>query len=312
MSNPSSPHLATHTQKRALFIINPRAGNGRGREVAAAIAPVAEKMGWEVDSRETSNAGEEVKLGSQAATEGWSVVIVVGGDGTVHGVANGLLEHRDNQTALAFVPVGTGNDFAGTVGIDKRWPAPEQLRRVLNGKIRRFDVGIALDEYFINSIGLGFTAAAAKNLARFKRIGGFAAYIVSVYHTIIGFKLPSLKVETSEIKRSGPTFMVEITLGRTTGGGFKVCPDADPSDGQLDVCLVKEIGILKFIRYVPRVIRGTHVDLSPVQMDQTNKAWIEIIDGSKDIHLDGELRRADKSKVNIEIHPGVLPVLCVS
>ena len=104
--------------------------------------------------------------------------------------------------------------------------------------------------------------------------------------------------------------MVEITLGKTTGGGFTVSPDADACDGLLDVCLIREIGTLTFLRYVPRVIRGTHVGLPPVEVFQSDRIELESFAGPAAVHLDGELRFAETASIVVEILPGRLPVLC--
>jgi diacylglycerol kinase family enzyme len=104
--------------------------------------------------------------------------------------------------------------------------------------------------------------------------------------------------------------MVEAMLGKTTGGGFTLSPSADPCDGRLDVCLIREVGTLTFLRYVPKVIRGTHVGLPPVEVFQANRVEVQSMAGPPIVHLDGELRNADSDTVMVEIRPGMLPILC--
>jgi YegS/Rv2252/BmrU family lipid kinase len=296
--------------RRALLLVNPEAGHGRARKAAGSLPGVANDMGWEVEQRETRESGHEVEIAAEASRAGWPAVIAVGGDGTVHGAVNGLLSEGATETVLAHVPVGTGNDLAKTVGLDKR-KAPEQnLRRILEGEVRNFDVGRALDEYFINSVGVGFAAETAKNLAKFKKLGGFASYVVAVYQTFFTYKAPELAVRTSAYSERGQILMVEVTLGKTTGGGFTVSPSADPCDGLLDVCLIREVGTLTFLRYVPKVIRGTHVGLPPVEVFQAERVEVESYAGPSIVHLDGELRFADTESLVVEILPGKLPVLC--
>ncbi len=161
--------------KRAMILLNPEAGHGRARKVAKSLPGVVSDLGWEVEQRETRESGHEVEIAAEARRAGWPVVIAVGGDGTVHGAVNGLLSEGSTETILAHVPVGTGNDMAKTVGLDKRKSPEQNLRRILDGEVRRFDVGRALDEYFINSIGVGFAAETAKNLVKYKKLGGFAS-----------------------------------------------------------------------------------------------------------------------------------------
>jgi YegS/Rv2252/BmrU family lipid kinase len=297
-------------EKRALILLNPEAGHGRARKMASLIPSLAKDLGWVVEQRETRESGHEVEIAAEACRNGWPVIIAVGGDGTVHGAVNGLLSEGETETVLAHVPVGTGNDLAQTVGLNKRKAPGQNLRSILDGEIRLFDVGRALDEYFINSVGLGFAAAAATNLVKYKRLGGFTSYVVAVYQTFFTYKAPELAVRSTAYSERGQILMVEATLGKTTGGGFKVSPDADPCDGQLDVCLIREIGTLTFLRYVPRVIRGTHVGLPPVEIFQTPRVEVQSFAGPPIVHLDGELRSAKTDTLVVEILPGKLPVLC--
>lgn len=297
-------------EKRALILVNPEAGHGRARKLAVPLPDAARKLGWEVDTRETQDGGHEVELAAEAAEQGWPVVIAVGGDGTVHGTVNGLLRRGSTDTVVAHVPVGTGNDFAKMVGLDKGHTPESNLSRILEGRVRSFDVGRAIGEYFINSVGVGFAAETAKNLMKYKRLGGFASYVVAVYRTFFTYKAPELAVRTSEFFERGRILMVEITLGKTTGGGFKVSPDADSCDGLLDVCLIRDISTLTFLRYVPKVIRGTHVGLPPVEVFQSDRIEVESFAGPAAVHLDGELRFAETTSIVVEILPGKLPVLC--
>jgi diacylglycerol kinase (ATP) len=305
-----SPDAQYSGEKRALILVNPEAGHGRARRMSIPLPDVARELGWEVETRETQGAGQEVELAAEAGREGWPVVIAVGGDGTVHGTVNGLMSQGSTDTVVAHVPIGTGNDFAKMVGLDKGHKPERNLRRILGGRLRFFDVGRAIDEYFINSVGVGFAAETAKNLMKYKKLGGFASYVVAVYRTFFTYKAPELAVRTSSFFERGRILMVEITLGKTTGGGFTVSPDADACDGLLDVCLIREIGTLTFLRYVPRVIRGTHVGLPPVEVFQSDRIELESFAGPAAVHLDGELRFAETASIVVEILPGRLPVLC--
>ncbi len=305
-----SPDAQYSGDKRALILVNPEAGHGRARRMAIPLPDVARELGWEVEARETQRDGQEVELAAEAGREGWPVVIAVGGDGTVHGTVNGLLSQGSTDTVVAHVPVGTGNDFAKMIGLNKGHKPEHNLRRILGGRLRFFDVGRAIDEYFINSVGVGFAAETAKNLMKYKKLGGFASYVVAVYRTFFTYKAPELSVRTSSFFERGRILMVEITLGKTTGGGFTVSPDADSCDGLLDVCLIREIGTLTFLRYVPRVIRGTHVGLPPVEVFQSDRIELESFAGPAAVHLDGELRFAETASIVVEILPGRLPVLC--
>ena len=299
-------------EKRALFILNPEAGRGRARRLFARLPGTARELGWNIEVRETSYGGHEVELAVDAKREGWPVVVAVGGDGTVHGVVNGLLTGEPTETVMAHVPIGTGNDFAKMVGLNKARHPEKNLEAVLQGTVSRLDVGLAMDEYFVNGLGIGFGAEVARNILEYKRLRGFALYLASVYRTFFSFRAPTLEVRAAEHSESGAILMTEVAIGKTAGGGFKLTPDADARDGLLDVCLIRDIGILTFLRYIPRVLAGTHTKLAPVTIFQTREVEITSLSGSTIVHLDGEVRRPGTTSVVARIQPAKLPVLCVS
>lgn len=261
---------------------------------------------------ETEHAGHETELARRAAGQGWPLVVVVGGDGTVHGAVNGLLAAECPTPVFGHVPIGTGNDFAKTVGLDKAHPPEDNLRRILNGVVRRLDLGYALGEYFVNGLGVGFSAEVARNILTFRRLRGFTLYFASVLRTFRTFEMPNLDVAAPERRERGKIMMAEVAIGKTAGGGFKLTPDADPADGLLDVCLISEVGLTYFLRHVRRLMKGTHTDLEPVTVFQTPQVEVTSVDGLIPIHLDGELRYPQTTHLLANIVPQRLSALCAS
>jgi YegS/Rv2252/BmrU family lipid kinase len=309
---PSPGYPTAPPEKRALFILNPHAGRGRARRLFARLPGTARELGWDTAVRETDHAGHELELAVDAKRHGWPIVIAVGGDGTVHGVVNGLLQGEPGETVMAHVPIGTGNDFAKMVGLNKARHPEKNLAAVLRGTLTRLDVGRALDEYFVNGLGIGFGAEVARNILEYKRLRGFALYLASVYRTFFSFSAPQLEVRAAEHSESGAILMTEVAIGKTAGGGFKLTPDADATDGLLDVCIIRDVGIPTFLRYIPRVLKGTHTELAPVTVFQTRQVEIAAPAGLTLVHLDGEVRRPETTSVVALIQPAKLPVLCVS
>jgi diacylglycerol kinase family enzyme len=166
-----------------------------------------------------------------------------------------------------------------------------------------------LDEYFVNGLGIGFGAEVARNILEFKRLRGFALYLASVYRTFFTFQAPRLEVSAAEHTETGPLLMTEISIGKTAGGGFKLTPDADACDGLLDVCVIRDIGVVTFLRYLPRVLSGTHVSLPPVTVFQTESLTVAAEKASV-VHLDGEVRQPEATSISVKIEPAALPALC--
>ena len=299
-------------KKRGSLIVNPLASRGGGRGLEPALTAAARSLGWEVEVRYTTRAGHEVQLAREALKRGWPLVVAVGGDGTAHGVANAVLRARMPDAVLGHVPIGTGNDFAKILGIAPGNVA-RNLERILTvGHVRRLDVGEVADEYFINSMGIGFGADVVRQTLRMTRLKGFLLYLAAVYKTFWSFDPADLEVTSAEFTERERMMMLEILIGTSAGGGFRLTPDALPDDGLFDVCVIREVSVAQFLRYVPRVIRGTHATLPQVSIFQTADLRVTSMDRPLEMHLDGELRLPQESSVHIRIIPRALPVLCVS
>lgn len=293
----------------ACVILNPEAGRGRGRRLRRTLADAFGRLGGRVTLRETERAGHERALAAQAAAEAWPHVIAAGGDGTVHGVVNGLLD-AGGRSALGVVPIGSGNDFAKLTGIPRR-PLTAAVSGLATASVRRFDVGRAAGEYFANGLGLGFGPAVLRHMSDFPRLRGFALYLVAASRAFARFRPVVMSLDAAEHREAGPVMLVEIALGTTAGGGFRLTPDADPTDGQLDVCIIRRVGWFQFLRYLPRVVRGTHTRLPPVTVFRTARiAWR----GQRplELHMDGELRTLDAERLEITLEAGRLRVLCAA
>ncbi len=260
--------------------------------------------------RLTEYAGHETDLGAAAAADGWPVVIAVGGDGTVHGVANGVLQNGVRGTVLGHVPIGTGNDFAQTVGLHKASHPERNLERILSGTVQLIDVGRVLDEYFINSCGVGFGPEVVRRTSDFARLRGFTLYVASAVRAFFAFNPVNLRVIAHEHRQAGRLLMVEAAIGKTAGGGFKLTPDASPDDGLLDVCVIGDIAKVRFLRYLLSALRGTLSRLDAVRVFQTTQVTIETDTTPLRVHLDGELRTTAEPVMTVQLVPGILPVLC--
>ena len=291
----------------ACIILNPEAGRGRARRLRQALGEAIADRGDEITLRETTHAGHEREMAAAAAREGWPVVVAAGGDGTVHGVVNGLLD-VDADAALGVIPIGTGNDFAKLTGMGRGAPHVT-IERLTRAVVRRFDVGHAAGEYFANGLGLGFGPAVIRHMTDLPRLRGFALYLVAAYRTFADYRPIVVSLEAAEHRETGPVMLVEIAIGTTAGGGFRLTPDADPTDGMLDVCVIRQIGRLEFLRYLPKVVRGTHAGLPPVTVFRTARiSWHAR--RPLDLHMDGELRTIDADHLDVTLEPARLGVLC--
>ncbi len=296
----------------AVVILNPTAGRGRAARLKERIVPAARRSGFSIDLRITKAAGHEVDLAAEAGGEKWPIVVALGGDGTVHGVANGLLESQSVHSVLGHLPLGTGNDFAGMLGF-RRQRIDRGFAQLASGVERRFDVGRAVGEYFVNGLGFGFGPAVLRQMESLRTLQGFPLYLAAAFRTFFDFSPPELTIVADGFRDRGLIMMAEVAIGQTAGGGFRLTPDASPCDGLFDVCLVRMVGMLQFIRYLPRVLRGTHTALPPVSMLRASRVSVSAeANHSMVIHLDGELRAVSAPKIEAEIVPAALRVICAS
>jgi YegS/Rv2252/BmrU family lipid kinase len=287
-------------------ILNPAAGRGAARRAESAVARAFRAQGWAVDIVRTEGPGHGQELAAQAARQGAKHIVAVGGDGTVHEVANGLLR-SDSDAALGVVPLGSGNDFAKLIGVHGHDVAGA-VARLVTARSRRFDAGRVFDEWFVNSVGFGFGPAVVK-ARNANRLRGFLSYLVPIVQTFFRFQPPVLDVAAPGFRERGYMMMVEVCNGTTAGGSYKFAPDADPADGKMDVCLIRRVSLPRFLLAIPRVMLGTHVRMREVALIKTAKLTIRAPEEPLLVHVDGELREPGVNECTVELERGRLNVL---
>ncbi len=291
----------------AHVILNPAAGRGAARRAEAVVARAFRAQGWAVDVVRTEGPGHGQALASAAVRQGAKHVVAVGGDGTVHEVANGLLG-ADTDAALGVVPIGSGNDFAKLVGQYGHDPA-RAVARLVTARSQRFDAGRVLDEWFVNSVGFGFGPAVVKTRNTMHHLRGFRSYLVPIVKTFFTFAPPVFEVVAPGFRERGYMMMVEVCNGTTAGGSYRFAPDADPADGKLDVCLIRRVSLPRFLLAIPRVMHGTHITMREVSLIKTAKLVIRSPEEPLMLHADGELREPGVHECTVELERGRLNVL---
>lgn len=264
-------------------------------------------QGWSVDVTRTEGPGHGRELARLAVSSGARHVVAVGGDGTVHEVANGLLR-GDGEAALGVVPTGSGNDFAKIVGLYGYDPI-RAVARLVTATSRRFDAGRVLDEWFVNSVGFGFGPAVVQTRNRMLYLRGFLSYLVPIVKTFFTFEPPLFDVAAPGFRERGYMMMVEVCNGTTAGGSYRFAPDADPADGKLDVCLIRRVSLPRFLLAIPRVMNGTHLAMREVAVIKTAKLVVRSPERPLIIHADGELREPGVNECTVELERGRLNVL---
>jgi diacylglycerol kinase (ATP) len=296
-----------------IVILNPIAGGGAGRRMRRSVERELGRRRVEFEIRETEGTGHAVELADAASRSGVDTVVAVGGDGTVHEVANGLLTAPPHCAALAAVSVGTGNDFVKVV--DGLRPHSRAFDTIAAGASRMVDAGHVTwggrSEYFVNAMGTGVDVDVARQIARSRRLPGGLVYLSAVPRALVQFRATPLRawVDGAEVF-DARTMMLAVGNGRSVGGMFRLFPDASPTDGLLDVCIIDEVRGIAILRPLAALLRGTHARMPVVHTHRGRVIELELPAGTPlHFQLDGELREGGSAhRLRIELNPAALRV----
>ncbi len=301
--------------RKAKLILNPIADMGRAWRVANDLRPIVAEYGF-ADWSGTVYPGHATELARQAALEGYDMVIALGGDGTVHEVVNGLMQiPAEKRPILGVVPVGSGNDFAHAIGVPAK--ADRALAHALKKDPSRVDIGLLTDEhgrqeYFDNTVGIGFDAVVTIRSHKLPIVRGFLMYLTAVIQTIVLNHDPiHMQIDSDGEHWEEDALMFTLCNGGREGGGFIIAPEAQNTDGVLDYAMVKRCGRLTMFRLVPEFMNGTHTRFPQIKMG-TCKTFKIKTDKPMYIHADGEVFTSFGSNlrgVSFEILPNALQVV---
>jgi YegS/Rv2252/BmrU family lipid kinase len=277
---------------RVRVILNPYADHQHAGQSAGALKPLIDQnsqAAWV----NTDHPAHAVELARQTGEQGFDLLLVLGGDGTVHEVINGLMQlPEEKRPAIGVVPLGSGNDFAQSLGISLN--PPEAVRRALAGQPKRMDVGWLQDEhgraeYFNNTCGAGFDAIVNLRSRNIHFVHGFMMYLVAVLQTMaLNFTAIPMSVQTDRESWSQPSLMLALGNGKREGGGFVITPDARVDDGLLHYATIGSISRLFMLRIIPEVMRGTHGRFKQVRLGACREMTLTAA-SPLCVHTDGEV-----------------------
>ncbi len=285
------------------FLVNPSSGRGTGKAHLDRIRVLASRNGAGlVVSRKVTDLAEQAR---RAAEDGVERLLVAGGDGTMHLAAQGL---AGTDCALGVIPLGSGNDFAGTLGIPPDLDAA--VERALKGDVRRIDLAKVGETYCIGYAGAGFDSEVTRYANELKILRGPLIYFYAVIHTLITFVPPWMKVVWDDGVFEGKVMFTVVNNLPRFGGGMRIAPDAKIDDGLLDLVIVREVPKSVLLSIFPKVYNGRHVGHPAVTIVRTRRAEITI-DRTMTMYGGGEPLRAVEAGVPVvvEVVPGGLAVV---
>lgn len=243
------------------FVINnPTAGNGVHSNIVINIKSTLNIVAW----HDTNYAGHAIYLAKKLAKtidDPKAVVLVIGGDGTLNDVLNGLLQFkRDAKLPIAYIPTGSGNDFARGVNLGTAEQASNHLKNVTHSQMLTIgkidgDAPHRTTKYFINSIGIGFDAAVVAQTNqttlkhRLNKLGlGSLSYLLSVLNVFFkqhDFQMTMMNGE--DYIQIPHAFLVTLTNQAYFGGGIAILPGADVHQNELDMVVAEKMSFIQFL-----------------------------------------------------------------
>jgi diacylglycerol kinase (ATP) len=294
------------SKTRARVICNPSSGGGKCEPDT-----VREALGGlEIEWIDTEGAGD-----AQEAAGEWErgLLIVVGGDGTVNEVVNGLGRAGfPEDVTLAILPMGTGNDLAATLAIPDGIEEAEEVIR--QNRVRVLDVARVRSEgvgerFFIN-VATGGYGAETSGLAdeELKGRWGKLAYLRASLETTQKFDVREVRVTLDDEERTMRAVNVAVGNCRYAGGGWLAAPRANPEDGLLDLVIIEDIGLKEALALAPAALaRSDYLGAEGVFSARAKKIQIQTEPGGLDFTADGEV--IGDEPVEFEIIPHVLNVI---
>jgi len=294
-----------------LVIVNPNAGHGKGKKDWTKIADLLTKYGLIFQSRFTVTGRHAILLTQEGVKAGFRKIIVVGGDGTMNEVVNGIFTQAICPTTditLAMITVGTGNDWGKLFGIPVHYE--KAIKIIKESKIRLQDAGIVNYyngttrdiRYFINIAGLGFDAVVVKltNTQKDKGYRGKAIYFMNLLRSLLFYRHTLTSIEIDGMKIQNDVFTISIGIGRYSGGGMMQTPKAIPDDGLFDITIVKKMRKGEIIMSLKKLYDGSILDHPKIE-GFTGKDIL--VDSDPLIHVEADGESLGHSPVEFRLIP---------
>lgn len=307
--------------RKIRVIINPRAGNGKAEQKIGAIDGALRDRGLLYDLVTTGAPGDATRLAREAVRDGVDVIGVVGGDGTINEVSQAFIdgggELISHRPELALIPAGTGGDFRKSFGLSN--DVDDAIRRIVEPRRAPLDLGVLeLAEHdgaptlraFLNVASFGISGLTDRLVNETpKWMGGTLAFFLGTLRASFIYKnAPVRLLVDGRPLVEGRIFLVALANGRYFGGGMKVAPQADPSDGELDVVVLGDLSRIEVFGLSTKIYRGAHLSLLKAHVARGARIEAEALDGGH-VFLDVDGETPGRLPISAKVFPGALRIL---
>ena len=302
---------------KTIVIVNPQAGNGRTEKIWPNIESALEKSIGSFEVLQTTCRGDATDLSRRILAVDTVRIVAVGGDGNLNEVLNGFIENDlpvNPEARLSFVMTGTGCDFQRSLGISGKWQ--NAAAKLKDAKVRKIDVGkvtyTAADKtqkirYFDNIASFGLSGAVDHCLehSRLRNyLGGSPLFLWATIKTVFTHPNQSIRFRIDD----GPEEEICSRLGllangRYFGGAMHAAPEAELDDGLLDLLMLKEISVAKFLWHLPKIYKGTHLKIPEIFFQKVRKFTAE---SSEQVILDIDGESPGYLAATFEVLPKIL------
>jgi diacylglycerol kinase (ATP) len=275
-------------KEKILFLINPISGTRRKENLPDLIKKQTDKALFDTEIVVTRYKGEATEIVRGKLNENYRYFVAVGGDGTVNEIAKVLV---NTQAILGIMPVGSGNGLARHLQIPLH---PKEAIKIINKqKFQAIDCGLINNTPFFCTCGVGFDALIGEKFAQCKG-RGLANYVKTTILEYFNYKPETYKITINhERKMNIPAFLITFANGSQYGNNAYIAPNADISDGQLDMCILSPFKLYKAPGIGIRLFAG-NIERSPLM--HIERATNIILERTSEgvIHFDGEPCRMGK------------------
>jgi YegS/Rv2252/BmrU family lipid kinase len=295
---------------RVVFLVNPASDNGATGKRWPELAHRAARIGLEGETLFSERPGHLTELARSAVDGGATLVVAVGGDGTMNEVVNGI---AGRDVDFATIPLGTGMDFVRTYGIPTKFE--DAVLVALTGAPRTIDAGRVsyrtwsgedAERWYANVGSVGMSGAVAQRANGMSKVlGGKATFFYALTRVFFEWENTDVTVRFDGEERHGKMHDVIVANGVWHGGGMKLAPDARSDDGAFDVVMIGDVGKVDFLTTAPKLYKGKHVDHPKVEVVRTARVEVDATEHLP-IELDGE--QVGTTPATFEVVPGALRV----
>ncbi len=300
---------------KVLFLENPHSGGKGGRKVVDIALNRFAKVGWDTTPITTESPQHAEELIKSATDEGYELLVIAGGDGTIHHTVQHLpigSNEEPSKLPFAIFPLGSGNDFFRGTGAPRD---PEgAAENIVNGRPAPVDIGIVepIDDdgkprdqrrlHFINTVGVGMdsqTLATREKAPKFMS----ARYEVLFLLTLMRLYPLEVSLSTDRWDLDVNAYWVLVCNNEFIGTGMNVAPGAKTNDGEFDILIVEKMSKFKFISYMKLVFKGTHTEVDGIEIHRAKEIVLRCSPNQR-VAADGD--RSFEGPVKIRCLPGAV------